>query len=147
MNSQQIQVAIELQMTIKDNGETEQTTTKATGFLYNRNNMDVLTYDEQTEENGVIKNMLTLQPQKVTIKRSGQVQMHQQFRPGRPSENIFHHAHGGLHMETFTDRLDYQPLNATKQGRLSIDYSVKLNGQEEARSHQLTLAIKQEGTK
>ncbi|WP_106495997.1 DUF1934 domain-containing protein [Lentibacillus sp. Marseille-P4043] len=143
MDAQQTRVAIELQMTIEDNGQIEQTTTNATGLLYNRNNMNVLTYDEHQENSDPIKNLVTIQPEKVSIKRTGPVQMHQQFRLNQTSENVFQHPHGNIHMETETEKIDYNPLTATNQGHLAITYTVSLNGQD-ARKHQLTMVMKEE---
>ncbi|MEW9676365.1 DUF1934 domain-containing protein [Lentibacillus sp. L22] len=141
MKQEQSQVAIELHMWIEDNGQVEETTTKATGYLYNRNKMDVLTYHEQLENSGdTIKNLLTIQREKVSIKRSGAVAMHQQFSPGETSETLFQHMHGAIHMETYTEEIVYQPPRRTKPGELSVAYQVKLNGQD-ARRHQLTLTI------
>ncbi|GGB34957.1 DUF1934 family protein [Virgibacillus dakarensis] len=144
MEIEQTRVAVEFCMTIEDNGQLEETKAEATGVLYKKGQMDVLTYNEHTEDNDIIKNLLTIQPEKVSIKRTGPVQMHQQLRLKQPSENLFHHAHGTIHMETFTDRINYQPLSTTSQGKLAIDYHVRLNGQQIARKHQLTLTLKEE---
>lgn len=136
-------VELELHTTIDDHGQIETNTTKETGRLYVRENMDVLTYDDTLEDGSVVHNMLKIQSGRVSIKRSGTVSMHQQFDLSRMTENVFQHPHGNLHMLTTTRSIDYQPLNGSKRGLLKIYYTVQLNGQDE-RKHTLTLSLKEE---
>ncbi|MEN1967599.1 DUF1934 domain-containing protein [Lentibacillus sp. N15] len=141
MEADRSRVAIKLQISIHDHGQMEETTTKTTGYLYNQNTKDVLTYEEQaTDTDGMIKNMLTIQPDKVSIKRSGAVNMHQQFHLEQTSESVFQHAYGAIHMETYAKAIDYRPFDAATPGKLTIAYLVRLNGQD-PREHQLTLTI------
>jgi uncharacterized beta-barrel protein YwiB (DUF1934 family) len=137
------QVTVELHTTIDDNGQMEYNSLKETGKYYQRNHVDVLTFQEQTEDGDAIDNFITIQPDKATIKRAGDITMNQQFRPGRATENVFRHPYGTMHMETFTESLTHQALTDDRQGRLEIAYTVKLNG-EEARNHLLTLTYNEE---
>src|SRR5699024_6194779 len=103
-----------------------------------------LTYMENLEEQGsqahTVQNLLTIQLEKVTVKRSGAVQMHQQFLPERTTECLLQHAYGSIHMETYTNAIHYQAVDSQGSGRLTIDYTVTLNGQE-TRNQQLTWTL------
>ncbi|WP_188456865.1 DUF1934 domain-containing protein [Virgibacillus oceani] len=140
---QQIPVTIELHMSIKDNGQIERTTTNAFGTFYRKNKFDVVTYDEQLEDRVTIKSLYTIQADKVSVKRSGALSMHQQFQLNQITENLYKHPHGNFHMETCTDYINYQPFDKINPGKLTIHYTVKLNGQEK-REHELILSIKEE---
>ncbi|ALX49857.1 DUF1934 domain-containing protein [Lentibacillus amyloliquefaciens] len=135
------EVAVELKTAIDDNGEMEYNTVRATGQLFQKSRMDVLSYEETAEDGSPIKNMITIYSDRVAVKRTGLVNMHQHFRERKTSENVFQHPHGNIHMETFTNTITYQALSDNQKGMLIIDYVVKLNGQDE-RNHQLTLTIR-----
>lgn len=133
-------VNIELKTTIKDNGTVEKTTVKENGTIHTKGNRHVVFFEEKTEEQKLIKNMIAIQSDKVSIRRSGLVKMNQLFRAGERSENIYEHPHGRIHMDTLTEMINYQPFDG-EIGKLTIDYTVKLNGQN-SRQHQLTLTLK-----
>ncbi|WP_163969467.1 DUF1934 domain-containing protein [Oceanobacillus halotolerans] len=135
-------VHIELNTTIEDDGQTEQNTLKEKGYFYQKGNIHVLTYDEKIDE-AVIKTMITIQQDKVSIKRTGMLSMHQQFHKNQLTENVYQHPHGNIHMETYTKTIDYQALTATQTGQLQLRYHVKLNGQQE-RKHELRLWFTEE---
>ncbi|HLQ72185.1 MAG TPA: DUF1934 domain-containing protein [Bacillota bacterium] len=143
MDAIEKKVTLTLHITIDDDSQIETNTTKQTGLLYQRSNMDVLTYHEKMEDGSVMKNMMTLQTDKVSIKRTGPVSMHQKFDPDQVTENVYRHPHGHLHMETTTDSIVYKPLGQQSDGLLEMTYTVKLNGQDE-RKHTLTLSLKEE---
>ncbi|WP_047980914.1 DUF1934 domain-containing protein [Ornithinibacillus contaminans] len=137
------QVRIELQTVIQDNGQQEKSTTRQLGHYYQKNAIDVLSFEEKHEDAGIIKNFITIQPDKVSIKRSGLISMTQHFRANQRTENVYTHPHGHLHMETYTKAIRYQSLEDGTEGRLHIIYTVKLNGQDE-RNHELTLTYNKE---
>ncbi|WP_077358833.1 DUF1934 domain-containing protein [Virgibacillus halodenitrificans] len=141
MNALHKNVSIELQTMIEEDGAKESNKQKHTGKYYKRNNLDVLTYEETSDDKSVIHNLITIQQNKVSIKRSGNVRMNQQFREGQITENVFYHPHGGIHMETYTETIHYQ--SNEESGSLTIDYKVKLNGQEE-RNQEIKLSFKEE---
>lgn len=134
------QVMIELQTTIEEHGTEETITVKEQGRLYTKDHLHMIQYDEELENQVKVKNMITIQRNKVSIRRSGDVKMNQLFREGKRSENIYQHPHGRMHMDTFTKSINYQPFDQTTEGKLSIHYTVKLNGQP-ARTHWLTLTL------
>ena len=136
------QVSIQLHTSIEDQGNTESNHMKQIGQLFKRNNMDVLIYEEELEEGAIVKNLVTIQTNKVNIKRSGTIAMNQQFLVNQKTETHYEHPHGHFHMETYTNSVTYEPLAANNQGRLTIDYTVKLNGMDE-RNHLLELTYKE----
>jgi uncharacterized beta-barrel protein YwiB (DUF1934 family) len=137
------QVTIHLQTVIEDNGQKETNSSNQIGKFYRKDKMDVITFEEKTEDNHRIKSFITIHPEKVNIKRSGIISMNQQFHKEKITENVYTHPHGNIHMETYTNSIDYQALSNQQDGQLNIDYTVKLNGQEE-RKHKLTLTLKKE---
>lgn len=137
------QVRIHLQTVIEDNGQQETNSSKQIGKFYRKGKMDVITFEEKTEDNHLIKSFITIHPEKVNIKRSGIISMNQQFRMEKVTENVYTHPHGNIHMETYTNSLFYQAMDSQQEGQLIIDYTVKLNGQQE-RKHKLTLTINKE---
>lgn len=143
MHTNGLKVELELHTTIDDDGQLEENTTAQSGLLYQSGNRHVLLFDEGLEDGSIVKNMITIQSDKVSIKRTGPITMHQQFYLNRITENVFQHPHGNLHMETTTTSIDYQPLSAYGNGILKLYYNVKLNGQNE-RKHTLTLSLKEE---
>ncbi|ASK62047.1 hypothetical protein CFK37_07680 [Virgibacillus phasianinus] len=143
METQHLPVSGTLQMKITDGKEIEDTTTHFTGDFYHREKMDVLTFQEENDDDLSIKNLITIHNDKVSIKRTGDITMHQQFRVNQITEDVFKHPHVNIHMETYTNKLKYQaPIN-NDSGKLSISFTVKLDGQEE-REHQLNLLIKED---
>lgn len=143
MDTIQKKVKITLSVKINDQGQLEDNTSTHIGNYYRKGNMDVLTYEENIEDTATINNFITIQADKVSIKRTGVVSMTQKFRTNQITENIYKHPHGSLHMETFTDTITHQQLDEHGGGHVSIFYKVKLNGQEE-RAHKLVLHYKEE---
>lgn len=142
MNETKKRVAVELKTTIQDAADKEMNAVKANGVFVQSAGRDVLSYKEKVDDMD-ITTMITIQQEKVSIKRSGAVSMHQQFRLGQLTENVYKHPHGNIHMETFTNTIVYEQLQPSKSARLRLKYTVKLNGQDE-RNHMLELFIKEE---
>ncbi|WP_337019461.1 DUF1934 domain-containing protein [Oceanobacillus massiliensis] len=143
MDSFQKNVQINLRTTIDDGGAKEYSDQIQSGNYFRKQEMDVLMFEEKLDDDSVVKNLITIQESKVHINRSGAVKMNQKFETGRISENIYHHPHGKIHMETFTETIDYQKSTKSKEGRLAISYTVKLNGQDK-RNHKIELSYKEE---
>ncbi|WP_449355751.1 DUF1934 domain-containing protein [Virgibacillus natechei] len=144
MDALQKQVLIELRTTIDDHGQMEYNTLRQSGTFFKKDRLDVLTYEEKTEDDMTTKNLITIQDGKVSVKRTGEVAMNQQFRADQITENVLKHPYGTIHMETYTNKITYQRLDEADMGKLAISYTVKLNGQEE-RKHELSLTFKEEG--
>jgi len=137
------QVFIHLKTVINDAGEIEENEVKSSGVFYQKGSLDVMTYKENLEDQGEVSTLITIQPNKISIKRTGVLSMHQQFRIGRVTENVYQHPHGNIHMETLTDKASYTSLEQGESGHLQLGYTTKLNGQNE-RKHTLDLVFKEE---
>lgn len=143
METDRIPVRIKLRTIIDDNGQMEYNTMSCSGVLRKAKHADVLIFNETNEgESGAIKNLVTIKAGEASIKRTGALSMHQQFREGTITENAFMHPYGHMHMETKTERFSYETAD-TGAGTLAIHYTVKLNGQEE-RQHELMLQYQKE---
>ena len=143
MEAEHKKVRMILRTIITDEGDTEKNELSHHGYFYRNQTFDVIKFDEQLETGGKVRNLITLQKEKVTIKRTGAVSMNQKFQANKITENVYHHPHGTIHMETFTDSIRYQPPGKKKDGCLQISYHVKLNGLKN-RKHDLMLTKKEE---
>lgn len=119
-----------------DSGEQETQKQSFMGEWTKKGSIDVLKYEEVNEEVGTIQNMIMIRPERVSIKRTGVIQMNQQFQLGQKTENIYQHMHGNMHMETFTELISF--TEDTMPRVLDMNYTMKLNEQLE-RKHQLKL--------
>lgn len=137
-------VRITLKTVISDENEQEIIKSNHVGKYYQQGNFHVLFYEDEVAPGMTVRNQITIQPTKVTIKRSGSVTMTQQFIHQKKTEGVYEHAHGNIHMETFTNALKFFHLAKENQGDLQIKYTVKLNGMEK-RNHELKLTYQKEG--
>lgn len=136
-------VNIELRSVIDDAGEKELHVVKQRGYYYKRDNIEVLTYTEDVEDNGEINNLITITPEKVNINRSGVFSVNQQFLLKRKTECLYQHPHGNIHMSINTKSISHQSINDHEKGELVITYEAILNGQI-SRDHYITLTYCQE---
>lgn len=134
-------VAIKMITEIRDLGAKDVTVVEETGSYIQKGQTTVLTFSEQQEDDE-IHSLITIHPDKVSVKRTGSVDMHQQFKKKQVTENVYRHAYGTIHMETHTDQITYQEPTNGKNGRLFISYTTKLNG-EGNRRHRLTIHFKE----
>jgi uncharacterized beta-barrel protein YwiB (DUF1934 family) len=143
MDTIQKNVAIQLLTVIDDDGQKEYNDQKQSGSYFRKKDLDVLIFEEKLNDGATIKNLITIQQHKVSINRTGAVMMNQKFLAEKITENIYHHAHGKIHMETYTESIDYSQSEDSIEGLLRIHYTVKLNGQNK-RKHILKLTYKEE---
>lgn len=146
MEQDKQKITITLNMTIDDQGEMEYNKIRQSGYFFTKGKMDVLLYEEEMEDGAKIKNLITIHPHKVTINRTGEINMNQQFLLNQKTETYYQHPHGALHMETYTNARTYRSMQSIKQGQLLLSYHVKLNGIEE-RKHLLELTYQKEDYK
>lgn len=137
------QVSINLKTMIDDNGEIENNQIHTTGKWHRKSNFDVLTFEEEIDDQHKVNNLTTIQPDRVNIKRSGIVSMNQQFLKDQLTENPYKHPYGTIHMETYTTLLDYKPIENSESGHLILGYTMTMNGEIE-RKHRLELYFKEE---
>jgi uncharacterized beta-barrel protein YwiB (DUF1934 family) len=140
---QKTPVAIKLTTEIREHGNIEKIVVEESGSFIQKGTTSVLNFVEQNENNEAIHSLITIQPDKVSVKRSGAVDMYQVFKKKQKTENVYRHAYGTILMETHTDQLTYQQQQ-TKKGQLFISYQVTLNGKQ-TRRHRLTLTFEEEG--
>src|SRR5699024_9592182 len=96
-------VSIHLKTVIHDGKVTEENEATAVGVFHQKETLAVLTYKEEMEDYGAVNTLITIHSERISIKRTGAVSMHQQFHLHHPTENVYQHPHGNIHMETFTD--------------------------------------------
>ncbi|WP_077602295.1 DUF1934 domain-containing protein [Oceanobacillus sojae] len=135
-NSEHVYITLETMIFDLDSGDQETQEQTFTGEWTKKGDIDVLRYKEVIEEAGTIQNMIMIRPERVSIKRTGAIQMNQQFQLGQKTENIYQHMHGNIHMETFVESITF--TEDTMPRMLEMNYTMKLNGQIE-RKHQLKL--------
>ncbi|UOQ50225.1 DUF1934 domain-containing protein [Gracilibacillus caseinilyticus] len=137
------QVAIKMTMEIFDTGQKDVTVVEETGLFFENEGKTVLKFSELNENKEQTNSLITIHPDKVSVKRSGAVTMLQQFQRKQKTENVYRHQFGTIHMETETDQILYHPPEAQKSGKLFISYQTSLNG-EPPRRHRLTITMKKE---
>ena len=135
-NSEHVTITLKTVIYDVDSGEQETQEQSFTGEWTKKGSIDVLKYEEVNEEAGTIQNMIMIRPERVSIKRTGVIQMNQQFQLGQKTENIYQHMHGNIHMETFTESISFTEDAMPRV--LDMNYTMKLNEQLE-RKHQLKL--------
>lgn len=138
------EVQLKLVTEIRELGEKAVTTIEEAGSFYRKGDMAVLKFTEHQEED--VSSLITIQSEKVSVKRTGAVNMHQIFKKNHLTENVYKHAYGTILMETYTDQIQYKAPADGREGRLFISYTTKLNG-EGNRRHRLTLTFKEEISK
>ena len=143
MNVNYKNVNIELRTVIEDDGEKELMIVKQTGKYFRRRNIEVLTYTEKTDGEEDIKNMISIYPDKINIKRTGAISMNQLFLKGRLTESLYRHPYGNIHMEIDTVSMSYESMQETGRGQAVIAYQAMLNGNKK-RNHYLTLTFMEE---
>ncbi|SEO22703.1 Uncharacterized beta-barrel protein YwiB, DUF1934 family [Amphibacillus marinus] len=138
-------VKITLHTEIADQNDQQVTDVKAIADLFERDQQTILTFKEQIADQPDVRTMITITNQRVTIKRSGGVEMNQQFKVNQTTETVYRHAYGAIRIETATESVQYTPLSTTNVGRLKINYTTKLDG-EALRNHKLALTIEEDLT-
>lgn len=136
-------VQVQLVTEIQDEDRKETMEIQEPGQFFMRGDTQVLTFTEHPEEGEPVSTMVTIKPEHVSIKRSGGVEMRQLFQPAMETENLYHHTYGDFHMKTYTEEMDFVPLDESKQGRLFLSYTMTLN-HEVTQAHRLTLTFEEE---
>lgn len=137
------QVAIELRTVIDDQGEKELSIIKQKGSYRRKGNLEIISFVDEITDLGKVDHFITIQPGKISIKRSGSIGMNQQFVPGKTTESRYRHPYGSFHMEIFTKSIEHQTLSLDREGSVTIEYEATLNGQQ-IRKHHLTLIYTEE---
>ncbi|MBO1002084.1 DUF1934 domain-containing protein [Pseudogracilibacillus auburnensis] len=130
-------IQVELRTVIDDQGDKELSIIKQIGKYMKKDHIEVVTFIDKTDF-GEVNNLITIQPNKVNMKRSGHITMNQQFIEGKVTECYYRHPYGAFHLEVDTLSIQHQILQEDREGKVVIEYETKLNGQEK-RYHHLTL--------
>ena len=123
-------IHISLHTTIENNGDKEIIKNTYKGKYVRKGNVEVITYTEITDGFGDINNRITLHPNKVNIKRSGQITMNQQFIVNHRTESLYRHPYGNMTMEIDTKEMTRRSLSSREAGQVRIVYDVHLTGKE-----------------
>src|SRR5690625_7870718 len=76
-------VTIEIRTVIDDEGEKELTISKQRGNYIKKGKTEVISFIEKVKDFGSVKSLITIQPDKINLKRSGIITMNQQFVEGK----------------------------------------------------------------
>lgn len=136
-------VEVELRTVIDRNGEKEMSIVKQTGEYMRKHSIEIITFMEKREDIGDVRNYITIQDHKVTIKRSGAISMTQQFEVGKRAESLYRHPYGSLHFNIKTNSIELSRLAGDAPGEVIITYDATINGIEE-QHHHLTLTFTEE---
>lgn len=141
MSLQRRPVRIQLDTLIRDEHVMDRITNSFKGTCIENKGMQVLTYREKLEDGHYVDTFMTITDEKVNVKRTGAISMNQAFVENQPTECMYTHPHGTMHMETFTKEHTHERTKTG--GKILLIYNVKLNGQEE-RHHELELTYDEE---
>src|SRR5699024_1934801 len=136
-------IEVELRTVIDRNGEKGMSIVKQPAEYMRKGSIEIITYTENRANIGDIRNYITIQDDKVTIKRSGDVTMNQKFEVGKRAESLYRHPYGSLHFNIKTRSLTIDRLHSTEAGEVIITYDALINGIEE-QFHHLTLTYTEE---
>lgn len=136
-------VFIELRTVIDDEGQKELSIIKHRGHYRRKGNIEFITFIDEMTDVGKVDHYITIQPNKINIKRAGKIGMNQQFIEGRKTESLYRHPYGAFHMEIFTKSIERQSLRESREGIVTIEYEAVLNGIQ-TRQHHLTLVYTEE---
>lgn len=134
-------VSIKVHMKIYDDDEMEQTMTSHKGELFIKDGFEVLIYDEKINDEGKVRNLMTIKDGQVNLKRSGAISMNQKFSLHQSTQSLYQHPYGAFHMETFTEKINMD--EEQEQKSLTIHYDIKLNGNKKQK-HVLVLTYSKE---
>src|SRR5690606_15298899 len=112
---EQKRIEIELRTVSDRNGNREMTIVNQSGDYMRKNEIEIITFIENREDIGKIRNYLTRQKHKVTIRRSGAISMSHHFEVGKKSESLSRHPYGALHFLITTKSLDCTPLSRSEE--------------------------------
>lgn len=136
-------IDVELRTVIDRNGDKEMSIIKQPAEYMRKHSIEIITFTEKREDIGSIRNYITIQDERVTIKRSGAISINQQFEVGKRSESLYRHPYGSLHFDIRTKTLHIKRLSEGEPGEIVITYDATINGIEE-QAHHLTLTYTEE---
>lgn len=125
-----IPVVIDLLSNVENGSDEETTHNRVKGSLHLKGQTTYIKYEELTEDEEKVRNVLKIYADEVTILRSGPVSMHQRFQQGRATEGHYGTPFGTMHMKTVTERLDYEWRPSEGTGEIGLTYQLKMQGND-----------------
>lgn len=142
--SDKIPVVIDLTSTVENGSEEETTHNRVKGDLLSKGQATYIRYNEQTEDEESVRNVVKITEEEMVILRNGPVSMNQRFREGQTTEGHYGTQFGNMHMETVTERMDMTKGLAQGAGKIILEYRLKLQGNKLGRVT-LTFAFREAG--
>lgn len=128
--SDSIPVVIDLASIVENGTDEETTRNRVEGSMLQKGQTTYIKYEEQTEDNESVRNVLKISPDEATIIRNGPVSMHQRFLKGSSTEGHYGTPFGTMHMETLTERYHYDWRPEEGAGEIGLTYQLKLQGKD-----------------
>ena len=111
-----------LQMDVDLNDPIEMMTT---GAYYLRNGKHYILYDELSEDNEIVKNVIKIGPKSVELTRKGGQSSHMVFEEGKENLSYYDTPFGSLLMGVNTSNIDW--IEEEEQMHLKVDYDLSMN--------------------
>ena len=110
-----------LQMDVDPNDPIEMMTT---GAYYLRNGKHYILYDELSEDNEIVKNVIKIGPKSVELTRKGGQSSHMVFEEGKENLSYYDTPFGSLLMGVNTSNIDW--IEEEEQMHLKVDYDLSM---------------------
>lgn len=136
-------IIVELRTEIDDEGDKERSIIKQIGKYAKKDKLEVISFTEDIEDFGKVNNLITIQSNKVNIKRSGTITMNQQFIEGKRTECFYRHPYGSFLLEMETRSITHKPLVNGEKGSVMMEYKATVN-EGQRRHHKLELTYMEE---
>ncbi|WP_234987386.1 DUF1934 domain-containing protein [Halolactibacillus halophilus] len=137
------QVSVILDTTITEDGHTQKESVRVMGEVTGLGMKRMIKFTEINDQNEAIDTVMMLGDDKVTLKRTGAINMSQQFIESKRTESHYHHPLMQFRMETYTDTINYRYKEKDATLSLAMRYRTAIAGEGERR-HTLNLQIKGE---
>ena len=96
-----------------------------TGAYYLRNGKHYILYDELSEDNEIVKNVIKIGPKSVELTRKGGQSSHMVFEEGKENLSYYDTPFGSLLMGVNTSNIDW--IEEEEQMHLKVDYDLSMN--------------------
>ncbi len=138
------EVTIKFVTDIKDGSRKETVAFETNGLYYEKNKSKYITFTELHDE-GNVNVVMKIKESEVRIIRSGLVSMNHVYQQGQRTEGVYKSQLGPMTMETKTDNLAFQWSEVKRKGKLSLTYSLRVQGHDAGR-YAITVLIKESGS-
>lgn len=143
MTTAKQQVHVTLDTTITEDGHTQKESVRVMGEVMGLGMKRMIKFTEINDQDESIDTVMMLSDDKVTLKRTGAIQMSQQFIESKKTESHYQHPLMRFRIETYTDTIEYSYKESDAALSLTMRYRTVIDGEGE-RTHTLNLQIKGE---